>query len=433
MWGYGIDLQLTEDDTFGSDKTDVQSIDCLSVELYQSLDLKFDSSKGPGHYKVFGKMTEKGDINQATHTAHQVDDDDSNEIKNADVKATKAIKLEYLLNPFHLNDETGGYDEMNIAVYSDVYQQMFRCGEFKILGGDVIDFDGLVVPCNEFVTVSILEDDLTFHDGKSMLIPCAAQTQTFDFMLNDKHDVGVSFKSQDMYARQMNAFNPAFDTKPICRLSSALVGKDMGKEHGILKERDAFYQLEVSGMQDSDIKLDSRFNDDKKCGAKSILFQDIRKAKESVKEYDSKAAKLVNIKTLYNQFSKKGYEGKVSFQVFSDYLDSSFNSPEYKFNDKTTAYKYQDVFIPCTKTLFIQFLDAESDNAVKNTLMVDCHHNGEQKLSFKLGRFVMDVLDEEFKGFTPSESVYAVERDGEAKYRDLTLDNGKFVVKEAKS
>ena len=57
MWGYGIDLQLTEDDTFGNDKTDVQSIDCLSVELYQSLDLKFDSSKGPGHYKVFGKMT----------------------------------------------------------------------------------------------------------------------------------------------------------------------------------------------------------------------------------------------------------------------------------------------------------------------------------------------------------------------------------------
>lgn len=195
MWGYGIDLQLTEDDTFGSDKTDVQSIDCLSVELYQSLDLKFDSSKGPGHYKVFGKMTEKGDINQATHTAHLVDDDDSNEIKNADVKATKAIKLEYLLNPFHLNDETGGYDEMNIAVYSDVYQQMFRCGEFKILGGDVIDFDGLVVPCNEFVTVSILEDDLTYHDGKSLLIPCAAQTQTFDFMLNDKHDTGISFKS----------------------------------------------------------------------------------------------------------------------------------------------------------------------------------------------------------------------------------------------
>jgi hypothetical protein len=173
MWGFGIDLKLTEKDTFGADETKEQSIDCLSLDLYQSLDLYFDG-KGPGHYKVFGKMTDKGDINQASHSAYLVDADESNEIKNKDVKATKAIKLEYLLNPFHLNDQKGDYDEMNIAVYSDVYQQMFRCGEHQILGGDVIDFGGLVVPCNEFVTVSILEDDLTYHDGKTMLIPCAA-------------------------------------------------------------------------------------------------------------------------------------------------------------------------------------------------------------------------------------------------------------------
>ena len=45
----------------------------------------------------------------------------------------------------------------------------------------------------------------------------------------------------------------------------------------------------------------------------------------------------------------------------------------------------------------------------------------------------MDVLDEEFKGISPEESVYALERNGEAKYRDLTLDNGRFSIKEAKS
>ena len=66
-------------------------------------------------------------------------------------------------------------------------------------------------------------------------------------------------------------------------------------------------------------------------------------------------------------------------------------------------------------------------------MAIDCHHNGEMKLSFKLGRFIMDVLDEEFKGISPEESVYTLERDGEAKYRDLTLDNRRFVVKEAKS
>jgi hypothetical protein len=51
---------------------------------------------------------------------------------------------------------------------------MFRCGEFSILGGDVIDFGGLVVPCNEFVAVSIKESDFTYHDGQTMMIPCAA-------------------------------------------------------------------------------------------------------------------------------------------------------------------------------------------------------------------------------------------------------------------
>ena len=189
-----------EDDSIGESETGVKSIDCFSVELYQSLDLHF-GGEGVGLYKVFGKMTEKGEINQATHGVHQIASDDSNEIKNADAKATRAIKLEYLLNPFHLNDAADGYDEMNIAVYSDVYEQMFRCGEFAILGGDVIDFGGLVVPCNEFVAVSIKESDLTYHDGQTMLIPCAAQTQTFDYMLNDKLDVTLSMKSQDMRAR----------------------------------------------------------------------------------------------------------------------------------------------------------------------------------------------------------------------------------------
>jgi hypothetical protein len=165
-----------------------------------------------------------------------------------------------------------------------------------------------------------------------------------------------------MYARQMNAFNPDFDSTPVSRLSSSLFGKDMMKEHAVFKERDAFYQLEVSGMQGAEVKLDERFNlgDDRKCGAKTILFEDILEEKKAVKEYNGKAKKLVNIKTLFNEFSKKGYEGKVSFQVFSDYLDSTFNSAGYKFNDKTTAYEYQDLFIPCSRQLYIKVKDDEN-------------------------------------------------------------------------
>jgi hypothetical protein len=98
----------------------------------------------------------------------------------------------------------------------------------------------------------------------------------------------------------MNAFNPSFVSKPLSRLSSSLIGKNMGEAAGAFKERDAFYQLEVSGMQASDVKLDKRFNLDKKCGAKAVKFHDIKDEKEAVKEYDGKAPRLVNVKTLFN-------------------------------------------------------------------------------------------------------------------------------------
>lgn len=76
----------------------------------------------------------------------------------------------------------------------------------------------------------------------------------------------------------------------------------MGEAAGVFKERDALYQLEVSGMQASEVQLDSRFNlgDDKKCGAQAIKFEEIKEEKKAVKKYDGKAAKLVNVKTLYN-------------------------------------------------------------------------------------------------------------------------------------
>lgn len=90
------------------------------------------------------------------------------------------------MNPFHLNDKAYEYDEMNIAIYSDVYDQMFNCGEYKILGGDVIDFGGLVVPCRETVAISIKDSDFSYDDGQTMLISCSTYNQKVDFMLNDK-------------------------------------------------------------------------------------------------------------------------------------------------------------------------------------------------------------------------------------------------------
>ena len=174
MWGYGIQLSLLEDDGFSNDHTNVKSIDCYSTDLYQTVDLAFDGD-GVGQYKLFGKMTTNGHMNQASHKVHEIDSEKSNKIDNDEIKESKnAIKLEYLLNPFHLNDEATEYDEMNIAIYSDVYDQMFTCGEYRVLGGDVIDFGGLVVPCNEMVAISIKDSDFSYDDGQTMLISCSA-------------------------------------------------------------------------------------------------------------------------------------------------------------------------------------------------------------------------------------------------------------------
>lgn len=126
-------------------------------------------------------------------------------------------------------------------------------------------------------------------------------------------------------------------------------------------------------QSDANIALDSRFNlkeNSGKCGAKVINFKDIKEQGEPVKDYDKKANKLVNVMSLFNEFSKKHLEQSISFQIYSDYLDSTFNSEDYKFNDKTSAYYHQDVFIPCTNRLYFKLSD--NDSIRKNTIALNC-------------------------------------------------------------
>jgi hypothetical protein len=67
---------------------------------------------------------------------------------------------------------------------SDVIGQMFKCGKFKFSPGDVIDFNDLIVPCNELVTVTLTELDGYQNDGHTVLIPCRENSQqTVDFMI----------------------------------------------------------------------------------------------------------------------------------------------------------------------------------------------------------------------------------------------------------
>lgn len=65
-----------------------------------------------------------------------------------------------MINPFSTNDLQGG-DEISISVYSDVVGEMFKCGTYYFETGDMVDFKDLVVPCDEFITVTISELDGT--------------------------------------------------------------------------------------------------------------------------------------------------------------------------------------------------------------------------------------------------------------------------------
>lgn len=67
-----------------------------------------------------GKMIASGQINEGEVEVHHPDYVESNEVKNIEY-AQKAIKLNHLINPFHRNDVNFNEDEVNVAIYSDVY------------------------------------------------------------------------------------------------------------------------------------------------------------------------------------------------------------------------------------------------------------------------------------------------------------------------
>jgi hypothetical protein len=93
------------------------------------------------------------------------------------------MKFKTLLNAFNTNDLTGG-DELSLSIYSDLIGHMFKCGKFKFNSGDLVDFDNLVVPCRDLVTVTLTELDGYQNDGHTVLIPCKENSeQTIDLMI----------------------------------------------------------------------------------------------------------------------------------------------------------------------------------------------------------------------------------------------------------
>lgn len=54
---------------------------------------------------------------------------------------------------------------------------MFKCGKFKFKAGDLVDFNDMTVPCNEMVAVTIIEEDVKFNDGHTVMVPCKPNSE----------------------------------------------------------------------------------------------------------------------------------------------------------------------------------------------------------------------------------------------------------------
>lgn len=87
------------------------------------------------------------------------------------VKSTRAMNFKSLINTYNVNDITRS-DEISLVVYSDAVGQMFKCGQYALKAGDLVDFKDLTVPCHEMVAVTLVEFDGKYNDGHTVMIPC---------------------------------------------------------------------------------------------------------------------------------------------------------------------------------------------------------------------------------------------------------------------
>ena len=87
---------------------------------------------------MFGIVTSGKDVHDQQINAvdeYDVYDITSNAV-STDVRTTKAIVIHNLVNVLRHNDEdslsttSNVGDEISIGIYSDAYDQMFRCGDF---------------------------------------------------------------------------------------------------------------------------------------------------------------------------------------------------------------------------------------------------------------------------------------------------------------
>lgn len=118
-------------------------------------------------------------------------------------KFNKTVGLRTIVNKAGINDRISNSDDINVYIYSDVLNQMFKCGEFSVKTAGIIDFNDLQVPCSNYIIVTLLESDYLKNDGLTVRIPCFMEgKQTTDFVIKG----GDIKRAQSFATEAINTF-----------------------------------------------------------------------------------------------------------------------------------------------------------------------------------------------------------------------------------
>lgn len=159
-----------------------------------------------------------------------------------------------MVNAFNVNDIEGG-DEVSLSIYSDVVDDMFKCGQYNFRSGDAVDFDNLMVPCRELITVTLTESDGRTSDGHTVFVPCNANTEMTVDLIIPRGNLATIVDKQTSIERIMNffkSFNPFAETKVGVQISTTireLVIYTL-KQSGLI-ENEALYNLKLEVIENS--------------------------------------------------------------------------------------------------------------------------------------------------------------------------------------
>lgn len=94
------------------------------------------------------------------------------------------VALGTFINKQGVSDNSG-QDDLYVYIYSDASDKMVKCGDFKIQPAGIIDFQGLQIPCNNYIVIAFLKYNSLFPNvAYSSRIPCHTNSvEGTDFVL----------------------------------------------------------------------------------------------------------------------------------------------------------------------------------------------------------------------------------------------------------